>query len=79
MWWYHLRLVSSCYWSLSGVCFVPYTLQHLHGLDFGKDDREIKFDHLGLSRSLTFADDAVILAKTQAVLVGALKALNEES
>ena len=39
---YHLRHISSCYWSSSEVCNSPHTFQHLYGLDSREDVGEIK-------------------------------------
>ena len=59
----------------------PHT-QHLHGLDFWEDVGEIKLSRIACMSKISdldFADDAVNLAETLDVLIGALEALNEES
>ena len=82
MWWYHLRHISSCFWSSSGVCTDPHIFQRLYGLDSGEDvggsSYGASFGNVKIS-DLDFTVDAVSFAETLDILLGALEMLNKES
>ena len=82
MWWYHLRLIYSCYWSSQGCVLAPTLFGICMDWILGRmSERSSCGASLGNVKiyDLDFADDAVIFAVTVDILLGALEVLNEES
>jgi len=73
MWWYHLSLISSCYWSSSGCVLVPTLfstcMDWILGRMLGRSTCGASIGNVKIS-VLDFADDAVVFAETLGIFLG---------